>query len=918
MKKIYHLISFLLVLCLLGSQIYVQAEDDVYEITVNPTLGSSGVVYPSDPELSMVTDEYGYAWLVQKNMGSVSLFQYDLTRIPQGVTVTKAEWKVLVNDTMAGTPPVWTADFTSFVYEDSFSQAVDYIDAQEMGYTLPNSEPSNCFLTKAVKTADYTLEQYSEYKGVEIGTVYGTANCISFDMTEEVNKFLKDGRSKFNFGVTQSTNRSSVRIPTVWEPAPQLVLTIELDSNQSVDNYTTTRYNDYFLNLHPTSPIQIAAGICGGEAGQAGQAIAISPSNPQMMVCGNDMAGVYASNDGGENWKITGDGLMTIGVSDLFFDPADSNIVLALGTTTQPRRSHYPGIYRSTDAGKTWSLVRQLPVAQRDGRYFQAGKPVNGVYPIYAGTNSSGILSGLYVSYDHGATWHPRGLDTQIISDVYADGDFLAVSTSTSGLFFSYNGGIGWQRVKINSGLPRTGMKAFVKDPSNPLHMFAADAAELYETTDGGENWIVINSAEQIGVEELEKLEMMEDPNNANNYILYVGTSKPGPSVRYSEDNGQTFQAAVVHSELSFMTDVIGYIAEPIEIDHGTKTIFAFFDGDLHKSTDGGRNFYPSMSGYSGMRSRDYVFDANDPYYLGIAQTDRGFMQTVEGYTGSEYKPFDYSIVLAAGRYGGARTVFAAEKDPSDSNHIIICMGGISGDSIHALKRTTDNGKTWSVIPESETYSKWSGINRIYFHPDNSDIIYAGYLKSIDGGETWEDLGVMVSAMSPTNGDIVYNIGTSAVSISTDGGSTWEQVADGITTSQRGLVDSTDPYTLYVGTFNSGLYKIDANTKTKTAINSGMKKSEGILNIKDIAQDPSDPKHLICGGANNYTYAKSEGIFESLDGGESWRVVEGLPGSRDVWVVEFHPALPKVYIGTSAGTFIYEWKNNPANGSGIN
>ena len=843
MKRIYKLLSFLLVLCLIGSQSFVHAEDDVYKITANPALGSSGVVYPGDPETSMMTDEDGYAWLVKKNFGSVSLFQYDLTGIPQGITITKAEWKVLVNTTTSGAKPVWTAGFTSFVYEDSFSQSIDYVGAQDMGYTLPDSKLSNCFLTKVVTADDYTLEQYSEYKGVEIGTIYGTANRLSFDMTEEVKKFLNDGRSKFNFGLTQSTNTNTVRMPTVWNPAPQLVLTIELDSNQSVDNYTTTRYNDYFLNLHPTSPIQIAAGIYGGEAGQAGQAIAISPSNPQIMVCGNDMAGVYTSNDSGKNWKIAGDGLMTIGVSDLFFDPSDSNVVLALGTTTQPRRSQYPGIYRSTDAGKTWSLVRQLPVAQRDGRYFQAGKPTNGVYPIYAGTNSSGILSGLYVSYDHGATWYPRGLDTQVISDVYADGDFLAVSTSTSGLFFSYDGGIGWRRTKIESGLPRTGIKAFVKDPLDSLHMFAADSVALYETTDGGESWIVINTAEQIGVEELEKLDMMEDPNNAGDYILYVGTSKPGPSVRYSVDNGKTFQSAVVHSELSFMTDVIGYISEPIEIDHGTKTIFAFFDGDLHKSTDGGRSFYPSMSGYSGMRSRDYVFDANDPYYLGIAQTDRGFMQTVDGYTASEYKPFDYSIVLAAGRYGGARTVYAAEKDPSDFNHIIICMGGIASNSTEALKRSTDNGKTWSVVPESEAYSRWSGINRIYFHPDNSDIIYAGYLKSIDGGETWEDLGVMVSAMSPTNGDIVYTIGTNTVSISTDGGTTWTQVADGITTSQRGLVDSADPYTLYVGTFNSGLYKIDAKAKTKTAINNGMKESENILNIKDVAQDPSNSKH---------------------------------------------------------------------------
>lgn len=910
MKNVYKLIYCIVALCMIVNfQTHTYASESTYAITATPALRSSGVVYPGSTDTSMATDDDNYAWLINKDSDSASIFQYDLTGIPAGANVAKAEWKILLSEATA-----WRAGFTSFECEDSFSQSITYTDATALGYTHPDITFSNCFLTASVSADDYVSAQYSEYKGVAAGTVYGTANQISFDMTDEVKKFLANGKTMFNFGVAQSSILSStnIRIPTAWSPLPQLVITVEFDSSASVDSFTTTRYNDWIINLHMTSPVQIASGIKGGEAGQAGQALAISSSNPQIMVCGNDMAGVYSSSDGGASWKSTGDGFMTIGVSDLFFDPADSNIVLALGTTTAPRRSQYPGIYRSTDAGKTWTLVKQLPVAQRPGRYFQAGTPVDGVYPIYAGTNSAGILSGIYVSYDHGVTWNPRGLDTQVISDLYADGSFIAASTSTSGLFMSYDGGVNWKRTARNSGLPREGILSFVKDPADSKHMFAASADTLFETTDGGTTWTSVNTAANIGVEALKTLDIMEDPSEPGKYILYAGTSRPGPSLRYSEDDGRTFIKTTVHSELSYMTEVIGYNAEPIKIDQNTKTIFAFFDGDLHKSTDGGRNFYPSMSGYSGMRACDFVFDANDTGYLGIAQTDRGFMQTVDGYAASEYRPFDYSVTLAGGRYSGARTVWAAERDPSDTNHIIICMGGISSTSIHALKRSTDNGKTWSLIEESESYNT-TKVNRIYFHPSNNDIIYAGYLKSTDGGETWSALEKPVSAMSPSNGDIVYNIESESISLSEDGGETWTEVANGFTTSKRGTVDYTDPYTLYVGSFSSGLYKIDAENKTKTAINDGLEKSEGVLNIKDVSQDPANPLHLVCGGANNYTYAKSAGIFESFDGGETWSVVEGLPGSRDVWTVEFHPILPRVYIGTSAGTCVYEWKNNPSN-----
>lgn len=908
LKKI---ISILLTICMLFScGIFCTAENSAYITEEAPTLSSNGVVYPNNDSLTMLNDSDDYAWLITKGGASASIFQYDLTAIPQNADIVKAEWQTLIGEKKS-----WNAVFKSFECEEEFTEGINYTKINELGYTHPQNEDEG-FLTKEVALSDYASVSTSEYKGEAVGTVYSTGNLLTFDFTSEVKKFIAAGKKKFNFGVTQTTSSAKIRIPTEISPLPKLVITLKFDDSQSVDSITATRYNDYILNLHMTSPVQIASGIKGGEAGQAGQAIAISPSNPKNIAIGNDQAGIYTSTDGGKTFKSTSEGFMPIGVSDLMYYPENENIIIAMGTTNSPRNGKTTGIYKSTDGGKTWELKKQLPVAQRAGRYLQYGEKVNGVYTLYAATNSSGILSGVYSSNNMGETWQPLGLDTQIIYDLYADGAFLAASTADRGLFISSDGGKNWKRTALYSGISRDEIRSFVKDPQNENHMFAVDKTNLYESLNGGMSWEVINTAENIGVSQLKTLNMAKDPSNLKNYIVYLGTSIPGPSVRYSADNGRTFNKPVVHSELSFITDNLGYMAEPIEIDYATNTIFAFFDGDLHKSTDGGRSFYPSMGGYSGMRSRDYVFDKNDENYLGIAQTDRGFMQTVDGYKNSTYRPFDYGIVLSAGRYDGARTVWAAEKDPENSNHIIICMGGINTASSSALKRSTDNGKTWSVISESTAHKSWAGINRIYFSPENSGVIYAGYLKSEDGGETWQEMGRMVSAMSPTDGNVIYSISGSdnaTVSISTNGGATWENVVSGVSSSMRGVVDSRDPYTLYMGTFTGGLLKIDAKNKTKTYINNGMVKSEGVLNIKDIAQDPTNPLHLIAGGANNYTYAKSGGLFESFDGGENWQVVSGIPASRDIWTVEFHPTLPKIYVGTSAGTFVYEWKNNPAN-----
>ena len=50
------------------------------------------------------------------------------------------------------------------------------------------------------------------------------------------------------------------------------------------------------------------------------------------------------------------------------------------------------------------------------------------------------------------------------------------------------------------------------------------------------------------------------------------------------------------------------------------------------------------------------------------------------------------------------------------------------------------------------------------------------------------------------------------------------------------------------------------------------------------------------------------GIFQSFDRGKTWHTVTGITGNADVWTLEFTPNGDKVYIGTSGGTFIFEWE----------
>ena len=316
MRKRLKLFSLILAVWLtIFCQPSVQAEETQNIVTQLP-MTSNGVIFADDHNKSAVTENL-HQWWIFKSASSAALFQYDLSAIAGDAKIIKAEWKALVTEAVS-----WTANFRQFEYEKTFDKSVTYNSAvSDLGY----KSDSSYFLSKSISSSDYT----------EVSRLDDDASSMQFtvDMTQAVTEARDAGLTKFNFAVEQNKyfTSSNVYIPMAWQPNPQLVITMVAPTG--VDEYTTTRYTDWFVNYHLTSNAQIIAGIKGGEAGQAGQALAISPTNPDLMVCGTDMNGIWRSEDGGKNWVCADGGLMTIGVSDLFFDPSDSNIVYALGST---------------------------------------------------------------------------------------------------------------------------------------------------------------------------------------------------------------------------------------------------------------------------------------------------------------------------------------------------------------------------------------------------------------------------------------------------------------------------------------------------------------------------------------------------------------------------------------------------------
>ncbi len=197
--------------------------------------------------------------------------------------------------------------------------------------------------------------------------------------------------------------------------------------------------------------------------------LAIDPTKPSMIFAGSDDA-VFRSVDGGETWSAAGGRLSTtFPVHDLAIDPANPSTIFA---GADP-------VYRSIDGGVTWHSSGAL------GQVFGLA-----IDPVTSATVYAASTLGLYRSTDGGASW-----------SVIKSGSFATVKVDSGdpmvlyaldfydGLFKSSDGAVTWEGAA--SGLPQGGAIAAYQDlaldPHTPSSLFGCDPG-VYRSLDGGAN----------------------------------------------------------------------------------------------------------------------------------------------------------------------------------------------------------------------------------------------------------------------------------------------------------------------------------------------------------------------------------------------------------------------------------------------
>jgi photosystem II stability/assembly factor-like uncharacterized protein len=639
------------------------------------------------------------------------------------------------------------------------------------------------------------------------------------------------------------------------------------------------------------------AGLVGGEGLQMVNALKYAPSDPEIIYLGTDTSQVWRSSDGGRTWRPARGGFTADGARSLAVDPRNSAIVFAAGFLGAPPEvaRKFPvkvqGIFRSTNGGSTWSLVKVAEFRRQpelgDLLCFDRSTSAAGKTPgIFAATHDQGLL----YSPDGGDSWVPAGFASSLIYDLQAiparPGEILV---ATGAGLFAYSFGSIQQRGAGLPGFPRT----IAVGSEDPTVVYAALGKDgIYKSRDGGKSFVPAMPRSLFVKPDF--VSVATSPVDAR--IVYAKANQSSlRSPLYSHDGGEVwFSSAPLEETTAFLSSkrefwfsapFSPHPADPLRV-----ITAANGGGRILASGDGGQKWQYSGAGFTGGRMMDMAFPA--PGEIGLFLTDFGVWHSDNA--GDTFR--DLNVKRISGLSSSSRGAMRKKT-------IVASIGGWDR---QVLTTSRDGGESWSVFDHA------AGVfPLVAFHPTNDEVVYAGDFLSEDGGRTWRQLEHAVWAVDDGDGDRIFSVaedrqGRCRVLTSKDRGRTWTHLSDcpfPKKSVQQVAFSSQGGQQLLFATAN-GLWLFSDGIWTKKGAKNGLVADRYGLNyVSSLAIDKTQPSRIYV-GRRSPGYGQSNGVFRSCDGGASWQNVTAELGPElTVWAVKISPYNGDVYIGTSLGTF---------------
>ncbi|HWQ32660.1 MAG TPA: glycosyl hydrolase, partial [Blastocatellia bacterium] len=417
---------------------------------------------------------------------------------------------------------------------------------------------------------------------------------------------------------------------------------------------------------------------------RGGRSVAVAgvPSQPMVYYFGGTGGGVFKTTDGGANWEPVSDGqpFGTGTVGAIAVADSDPNIVyVGMGEACiRGNFSHGDGIYKSTDAGRTWKRIG-LEDTRIIGRIRIHPKNPDIVYVAAlghaAGTNEQ---RGVFRTRDGGKNWErvlfksnragavDLALDPSNPNVIYAaiwEAKRTPWSMESggpdSGLFKSTDGGDTWTEITRNPGGPKgqfIGRIGVTVSPANPERVWAiieADDGGVFRSDNGGKNWMKVNENRNLRQRAWYYTHIFADPKSADTvYVLNTGFYK-------SNDGGRTYSTiSVPHGDNHDL-----WIApdDPLRMIESN-------DGGANVSFNGGKTW--SEQDQATAQFYRVTVDNDFPYHVYGAQQDNSTIKIASRSDGFGIDRTEWYDV------GGGESGWIA---PSPKNSDIIFAGSYGG-----------------------------------------------------------------------------------------------------------------------------------------------------------------------------------------------------------------------------------------------
>lgn len=434
-------------------------------------------------------------------------------------------------------------------------------------------------------------------------------------------------------------------------------------------------------------------------------AVAVAPSDANVIYAGmGDMAtggainegnGVYRSTDAGRTWTHLGlDG--TKQIPSMLVDVRDPNTVLVAAQGPARAKSDQRGVFRSTDGGRTWTRTLYL-------------NDTTGAQKI---ARAEDVPNVVFATTD--AHYAAPGAPSRAF---YAQSDSGPTGTH---LFKSADGGVSWHEI-TGGGLPRLiGRTSIaVAMHTNAQRVFLVTNTGLYRSDDGGTTWRQMDPTD----------ERVRNGQGGYNCGVYVDPQNPdivytfNTAAYRSTDGGNTFTG--------FRGAPGGDDPQQMWIDptNGKRILMGYDQGAI-VSLDGGQSW---SSWYNQSNEQVYHISTDNsyPYWIYATQQDAGAIRTRSRGNLGAIGPLDWSPVMGW-EWG------TVVPDPLHPDTVYA-----TGSGVVRIGYPTEQWVNMSPAQDPDAHLRTAFSSPITFAPWNGHELLAGFqylMSSTDGGVHWTRL----------------------------------------------------------------------------------------------------------------------------------------------------------------------------------